>query len=269
MSNPQGEHTIDDLAAISGVPSRTIRFYQSKGVLPRPELKGRVAYYGPAHVERLKLIASLQDRGLRIDGIRELMARIDKGELDVNEWLGLDAQLQSAWAADEPRTVTEAELAEITGPKRPGIVAALVLTPFTVFTLDVVASHGLLGFLTLAGDEPWALQVLLDLGIAGSFAIGWMVADARRRGLTVWPFVIATVTCGSIGLLSYVIRRGVGRGVQVRLAQDAARSVNAYVPIGAAAQAVFQVAQAQGLGSAEDAVLLEAYRAMMRDPARD
>lgn len=92
------------------------------------------------------------------------------------------------------------------------IVAALVLIPFTVFTLDVVASHGLLGFLTLAGDEPWALQVLLDLGIAGSFAIGWMVKDARRRGLTVWPFVVATVTCGSIGLLSYVIRRGVGRG---------------------------------------------------------
>ena len=28
-----------------------------------PEIRGRVAYYGPAHVERLKLIAQLQDRG--------------------------------------------------------------------------------------------------------------------------------------------------------------------------------------------------------------
>lgn len=121
---PITEYTIDELAAASQVPSRTIRFYQSKGVLPRPEMRGRVAYYGPAHVERLRLIASLQDRGLRIDAIRELVSRIDKGELDVNEWLGLEAQLQAPWANDQPRTVTEAELRDITGD-RPGIVAAL------------------------------------------------------------------------------------------------------------------------------------------------
>jgi DNA-binding transcriptional MerR regulator len=126
-------HTIDELAAITKVPSRTIRFYQAKGVLPRPELRGRVAYYGPAHVERLKLIASLQDRGLRIDAIRELMSRIDQGELDVNEWLGLDAQLQGSWANDQPRTVTEAELLDLAGdgppsrstPRTPGLLSAL------------------------------------------------------------------------------------------------------------------------------------------------
>jgi DNA-binding transcriptional MerR regulator len=134
MSTPEGqtpepgatEHTIDELAALTKVPSRTIRFYQGKGVLPRPELRGRVAFYGPAHVDRLKLIASLQDRGLRIDTIRELVARIDKGELDVNEWLGLDAQLQGAWAHDKPRTVTEAELCELCGEARPGLVSALL-----------------------------------------------------------------------------------------------------------------------------------------------
>jgi DNA-binding transcriptional MerR regulator len=128
-------HTIDELAALSRVPSRTIRFYQAKGVLPRPELRGRVAYYGPAHVERLKLIASLQDRGLRIDAIRDLVARIDKGELDVNEWLGLDAQLQGPWANDQPRTVTEAELVQMVGEARPGLLAALVRT-------KLVARHG-------------------------------------------------------------------------------------------------------------------------------
>src|SRR5215831_186557 len=94
------EYTIDELAQVSEVPSRTIRFYQSKGALPRPQIRGRVAFYGPAHVERLKLIASLQDRGLRIDAIRDLVARIDKGELDVNEWLGIEQQLQASWAND-------------------------------------------------------------------------------------------------------------------------------------------------------------------------
>ena len=120
------EYTIDELAAASQVPSRTIRFYQSKGALPHPQIRGRVAIYGPAHLARLELIARLQDRGLRIDAIRELTARIDKGELDVNEWLGIDAQLQVPWADDQPRTATEAELYELAGSRRPGLLGDLL-----------------------------------------------------------------------------------------------------------------------------------------------
>ena len=118
--------TIDDLAAQSQVPSRTIRFYQSKGVLPRPVIKGRVAFYGAPHKERLELIASLQDRGLRIEAIRELVLRMDKGELDIGEWLGLDAQLSTPWADDRPVTVDEAELYELAGRKRVGLLADLL-----------------------------------------------------------------------------------------------------------------------------------------------
>ena len=43
-------YTIDELAAATAIPSRTIRFYQSSGVLPKPEKRGRVAFYGPAHL---------------------------------------------------------------------------------------------------------------------------------------------------------------------------------------------------------------------------
>lgn len=150
------ELTIDELAAESEVPSRTIRFYQSKGVLPRPIMRGRVAYYGPAHVERLRLIASLQDRGLRIDAIRELVSRIDKGELDVNEWLGLEAQLQTPWANDQPRTVTEAELRELTGSGRPGFVASLQRA-------GLVERHGDVFLLR----SPALLSVALKLDAAG------------------------------------------------------------------------------------------------------
>lgn len=118
--------TIDDLAAKSQVPSRTIRFYQSKGVLPKPIIKGRVAYYGEPHLERLQLIASLQDRGLRIEAIRELTARIDRGDVDIKEWLGLEEQLQQPWDDDKPRTVTEDELFELAGRKRAGLLNDLV-----------------------------------------------------------------------------------------------------------------------------------------------
>ena len=98
---------IDELAAASRVPSRTIRFYQSRGALMHPEIRGRVAYYGKQHVERLKLIAQLQDRGLRIDAIGDLMKRIDRGEVDLAEWLGVEEQVQAPWALDQARTVTE------------------------------------------------------------------------------------------------------------------------------------------------------------------
>src|SRR5690349_2142105 len=83
------EYTIDELASAAGVPSRTIRFYQSRGALMAPQRRGRVAYYGRGHLERLKLIAQLQDRGLRIDAIGDLLASIDRGEVALAEWLGV------------------------------------------------------------------------------------------------------------------------------------------------------------------------------------
>lgn len=120
------QYTIDELSALARVPSRTIRFYQSKGALSSPEIRGRVAYYGPAHIERLKLIAQLQDRGLRIDAIRGLVKSIERGELDMAEWLGVEQQLQASWAQDHARTVTEAELFTLAGSTRPGLLAELM-----------------------------------------------------------------------------------------------------------------------------------------------
>ncbi|MBX3187711.1 MAG: MerR family transcriptional regulator [Labilithrix sp.] len=125
-STTRGELTIDEIAAESRVPSRTIRFYQSRGALMAPTIRGRVAYYGPQHLERLELIAQLQDRGLSIDAIRDLLTSIDKGETDLAEWLGIEQQLQTSWANDHPRTVTEAELYELAGVKRPGLIADLL-----------------------------------------------------------------------------------------------------------------------------------------------
>ncbi len=119
-------YTIDELAAKTRVPSRTIRFYQAKGALQPPQIRGRVAYYGDAHVERLELVAKLQDRGLRIDAIGDLVKRIDRGELDLAEWLGIEAAMQTPWASDQPRTLTETELYELAGSDRAGLIADLV-----------------------------------------------------------------------------------------------------------------------------------------------
>ena len=54
-----------------------------------------------------------------------MLASIDRGELDLAEWLGVEQQVQAPWANDQPRTLTEAELYELAGTRRPGLIADL------------------------------------------------------------------------------------------------------------------------------------------------
>jgi hypothetical protein len=91
------------------------------------------------------------------------------------------------------------------------LAAVAVFVAFTGFSLWVVATRGYFGFLTLARHDTWALQMLLDLVIACSFAIAWMVQDARKRGITPWPYVAAVIPLGSVGVLAYMIRRALTR----------------------------------------------------------
>jgi DNA-binding transcriptional MerR regulator len=126
-ANPPRRYTIDELVTVTGVPSRTIRFYQASGALPAPKREGRMAYYDEQHVERLRLVAELQDRGLSLKAIRDLVERIDDGDVTVSEWLGVGDQLRAPWSEDRPRMVSESELTELLGGSaRPGLVSELV-----------------------------------------------------------------------------------------------------------------------------------------------
>lgn len=89
------------------------------------------------------------------------------------------------------------------------LVPLAVLVPFAVFSTWLTVTTGYLGFLRLAGREPWALQMLIDVGIACTVCSIWMVRDARERGARVWPYLIATVFLGSIGVLGYLVHRGI------------------------------------------------------------
>ena len=122
----EATYTIDQLAAHTGVPSRTIRFYQSKGALPSPVRRGRKAFYGPSHVERLELIARLQDRGLQIRAIRNLLDQLDCGQASLEDWLGFEAELRTPWSEDAPELLTEPELQQRLSDRPPGLLAALV-----------------------------------------------------------------------------------------------------------------------------------------------
>lgn len=104
-------------------------------------------------------------------------------------------------------TTTTVPAASIS-PRHKAWLAAAILVPFGVFSMWVVASFGYTGFLVVARDEPWALQMLLDLMIASAIGLGWLAQDARKRGIAAWPYFVLTLFLGSIGLLAYVVRRG-------------------------------------------------------------
>jgi DNA-binding transcriptional MerR regulator len=84
------ELTVDELARRAEVPVRTIREYQTLGLLPGPERRGRVGIYRRAHLTRLELIGRLQQRGYSLAGIGDLLASW-RGGADLGEVLGLAA----------------------------------------------------------------------------------------------------------------------------------------------------------------------------------
>ncbi|MFG2861521.1 MerR family transcriptional regulator [Streptomyces sioyaensis] len=106
---PPAEYRIEDLAHLSGATVRTIRAYQDRGLLPRPERRGRANVYGEPHLTRLRQIAGLLDRGYTLASIKELLQAWDAG-LDLGGVLGLVAEIDGPWTDEEPSRLSRAEL---------------------------------------------------------------------------------------------------------------------------------------------------------------
>jgi len=66
MDEKEKEWTLRELAAETGVPERTIRFYISRELLDPPLRAGRGAAYGPGHKARIEEIRKLQAKGLML-----------------------------------------------------------------------------------------------------------------------------------------------------------------------------------------------------------
>ncbi|WP_418958004.1 MerR family transcriptional regulator [Streptomyces tritici] len=103
------EYRIEDLAHHSGATVRTIRAYQDRGLLPRPERRGRSNVYGDAHLARLRQIADLLDRGYTLASIKELLEAWDTGR-GLGGVLGLVAEVDGPWTDEEADRISRAEL---------------------------------------------------------------------------------------------------------------------------------------------------------------
>ena len=104
------DYRVESLAAKADVAVDTVRFYQSRGLLPPPRREGRVAWYSDEHVERLARIRRLQDRGLTLATIARLLA----GELDAADE-ALVTALSDSPGDDDDELLTIEEVAERSG----------------------------------------------------------------------------------------------------------------------------------------------------------
>jgi hypothetical protein len=109
---------------------------------------------------------------------------------------------------------------------RTQIVLGLVLAAFGFESAWAVYHFGFVGLFQQIFSNFASSLVFFDLVIALSLAMVWMWRDARERGATVWPYLVATLALGSIGPLSYLIvresaKRSEARSAAVRAPQPA------------------------------------------------
>ncbi len=104
--------TIDELSRESGVTSRNIRAYQTRGLLPPPRVEGRVGYYDDSHLARLRYVNNLQERGFSLAAIQELLEAWDQGR-NLNDVLGFEEALTAPWTDEKPERIAVDRLLEM------------------------------------------------------------------------------------------------------------------------------------------------------------
>ncbi|HTJ47382.1 MAG TPA: MerR family transcriptional regulator [Kofleriaceae bacterium] len=149
---------ISDLAALSGVPTATIKHYLREGLLPGPDQRsGRtMAYYDARLAERVKAIKELQQsRFLPLKVIAELLEPSPSGKLRA-----------------QPSPSAEARPRRVKSRTRKDLIADASFTPAD---LDALAQLGLVAPAGKVDGEP--IYAGADLELLE------LLDEIRRRGL--------------------------------------------------------------------------------------
>ncbi len=104
--------TIDELAQAAGLTVRNVRNYQSRGLIPPPQVRGRVGYYGPEHLAELHLIREMQAQGFNLAAIAHLLEQARGAEEQV---LGFTRSLMTPFETEAPEIVQEDDLSRRLG----------------------------------------------------------------------------------------------------------------------------------------------------------
>lgn len=109
----EAQLTVEQLAFETGMSVRNIRNHQSRGLLPPPEVRARTGYYGPQHVERLRLIQQMQAEGFKLSAIERILGG---NGTSAERFIGLRRAVTAPDESESPEILTLAELEERFGP---------------------------------------------------------------------------------------------------------------------------------------------------------
>jgi DNA-binding transcriptional MerR regulator len=252
-----GLMTIEQLASQADTATSTVRMYQTKGLLPPPVRRGRIGYYGPGHLARLHLIADLQEQGFSLASIKRLTDAWESGR-SLDDVLGLETQVASVWAREEPVRLGLREFRErfsgqkvtpaiLTRAIRMGLISldgasVVVRKPGFLRIGSALARQGVPAAEAL--DELQALQAAADT-IAERFPRLFerhMWHDFVQAGMPSEQIAPLTESLGQLSALAedvtgLVLRDALRRKASEFLADQAARLDQAGVPDGLRPQA--------------------------------
>ena len=160
----QPEMRVEELAARAGIGVDTVRYYQAQGLLGRPRRAGRVAWYGPGHLDRLAEIRALADRGFTLAQISDL----DRASTDP-----LLDQLARRHPVDP--TLDLAALVE-----RSGLDHGVVMLVVDAGLIRGVDLEGRICFVPTAVDMLAVVARLIDAGLAVDALAALAVRHARH-----------------------------------------------------------------------------------------
>jgi len=159
---PEQRLTIDQLAQTAGLTVRNVRNYQSRGLIPPPEVQGRVGYYGTEHLARLQLIREMQAQGFNLAAIAHLLEQArGSGE----EVLGFTRSLMAPFETEAPEIVEYADLLErLGGDVDPELIAKAEKLGLVV-SIDGDCFEAPSPTLLAAGERLVALGVPLETAL--------------------------------------------------------------------------------------------------------
>ena len=148
------EYRVEALAAAAETYVDTLRFYQSRGLLPPPQKKGRIVLYGEEHLERVRRIRGLQRQGFTLAQIERLLTPPEEAATPESHLAAL-AEQQAGGPCG--RTLSRAELAA-----EAGVPEVLV---------QAVQAAGLIESFEVDGEERFS-EADLEMARAGLAVLG-------------------------------------------------------------------------------------------------
>lgn len=130
------EFTVDELAREAGMTVRNVRAYASRGIIDPPRLEGRTGYYSMSHLNRLRLVRSLLDRGFTLAAVEQAIVNSPNPAPEIA--LDLISMFDASAPEIEPQVISREEIELLAG---------------TSVNEDALAELEQLGLIELDGDR--------------------------------------------------------------------------------------------------------------------